>query len=181
MQRKLSRRSPDRYCMLKMRKQNQLRHVTSCRGFEESTKTTVDRLNFPIRSDCEFEYVVVSWLISAPPQALLSGPLIMHALTVSVGYLIPILLCITRVLALSSSTNCPPRNQCDFGRLPGFWRDDEWPQWQVVDSCCRLEDLVGRSLSSPANYSHDEGVKASILIFGDSVERITLHDLCKSS
>ena len=103
----------------------------------------------------------------------------MHALSVFAGHLILILLSVTSVLALSHSTACPPRNQCEFGRLPGFWRDDEWPQWQVVDSCCRLEDLVGRSLSSPANFSHDGEVKASVLIFGDSVERITLHDLCK--
>ncbi|CAL5219581.1 g1441 [Coccomyxa viridis] len=103
----------------------------------------------------------------------------MQARAVSVVYLIPILLSVSRVPALSSSIDCPPRNQCDFGRLPGFWREDEWPQWQVVDSCCRLEDLVGRSLRSPANFSHDDGVKASVLIFGDSVERITLHDLCK--
>lgn len=140
-----------------------------------------DRLISTIRSDCNFESVLLSWLASPSHQAFPSGPLTMHALMVSVGYLIPILLCVTRLSAITSSTNCPPRNQCDFGRLPGFWREDKLPQWQVVDSCCRLEDLVGRSLSSPANYSHDEGVKASILIFGDSVERITLHDLCKSS
>lgn len=105
---------------------------------------------------------------------------VMHVTSVLACSLILVLASVARVLAVSpSSTNCPPRNQCDFGRLPGFWRDNEWPQWQVVDSCCRLEDLVGRSLSSPANFSHGGSVKASILIFGDSVERITLHDLCE--
>lgn len=77
-----------------------------------------------------------------------------------------------------NNSTCPPRNRCEFGKLPGYWREDEWPQWQVVDACCRLKDLVGRSLSSPATFSHDEGVRARILIFGDSVDRITLHDLC---
>lgn len=78
-----------------------------------------------------------------------------------------------------SGTICQPRESCDFGIIPGYWRDNEWPQWQVVDACCRLEDLVGRSLTSPATFSNDEGWKTSVLIFGDSVERITLHDLCK--
>ena len=105
---------------------------------------------------------------------------VMHVTGVLACSLILVLVSIASVLAVSpSSIDCPPRNQCDFGRIPGFWRDNEWPQWQVVDSCCRLEDLVGRSLSSPANFSHDDSVKASILIFGDSVERITLHDLCE--
>jgi len=105
---------------------------------------------------------------------------VMHVTSVLACSLIVVLFSVAHVLAVSPSTiDCPPRNQCDFGRLPGFWRDNEWPQWQVVDSCCRLEDLVGRSLSSPANFSHDDSVKASILIFGDSVERITLHDLCE--
>ncbi len=85
--------------------------------------------------------------------------------------------CAQAVLLINST--CQPRNRCEFGNLPGYWREDEWPQWQVVDACCRLEDLVGRTLNLPANLSHDQTVRASILIFGDSVERITLHDLCE--
>ncbi len=132
-----------------------------------------------IRADCDIESAVPAWAHQDHIRTLSLELLDMQARAVSVVYLIPILLSVSRVPALSSSIDCPPRNQCDFGRLPGFWREDEWPQWQVVDSCCRLEDLVGRSLRSPANFSHDDGVKASVLIFGDSVERITLHDLCR--
>ena len=77
-----------------------------------------------------------------------------------------------------SSATCPPRETCDFGSLPGYWRENETPPWQLVDTCCQLDDVVRRSFTSPASLAHVGHAKASILIFGDSVERITLHDLC---
>ena len=48
-----------------------------------------------------------------------------------------------------------------------------------MDECCRLEDLISKLLAHPANFTYDEHVEASVLIFGDSVERFTLHDLCE--
>ena len=90
------------------------------------------------------------------------------------------LLLLAYLLGVSSSDIiCPSRKSCDFGNLPGYWRDNEWPQWQLVDECCQLEDLISRSLAHPANFTYDEHVGASVLIFGDSVERYTLHDLCE--
>ena len=84
------------------------------------------------------------------------------------------------LLGVSSSDDiCRSRKICDFGNLPGYWRDNEWPQWQLVDERCQLEDLISRSLAHPANFTYDESVEASVLIFGDSVERYTLHDLCE--
>ena len=79
----------------------------------------------------------------------------------------------------SSDIICRSRKSCDFGNLPGYWRDNEWPQWQTVDECCQLEDLISKTLAHPANFTYDEYVEASVLIFGDSVERYTLHDLCE--
>ena len=84
------------------------------------------------------------------------------------------------LLGVSSSDDiCRSRKTCDYGNLPGYWRDNEWPQWQLVDECCQLEDLISRSLAHPANFTYDVSVEASVLIFGDSVERYTLHDLCE--
>ena len=80
---------------------------------------------------------------------------------------------------LSNDVVCRSRESCDFGNIPGYWRDNEWPQWQAVDECCRLEDLISKLLAHPANFTYDEHVEASVLIFGDSVERFTLHDLCE--
>lgn len=75
---------------------------------------------------------------------------------------------------------CRNRRSCAFGGLPGLWREDESPQWQTLDPCCQLQDLVGITQQAPAAYNstHDEDTAVRVLIFGDSVERITLHDLC---
>lgn len=76
---------------------------------------------------------------------------------------------------------CRDKGACDFGIFPGLWREQGEPQWQVINLCCQLRDLVGDALRAPAdwNSTHDEKPAVSILIFGDSVERIALHDLCE--
>ncbi len=100
----------------------------------------------------------------------------------SVVFLLTASLLLAYLLGVSSSDIIRrSRKSCDFGNLPGYWRDNECPQWQLVDECCQLEDLISKSLAHPANFSYDEYVQASVLIFGDSVERYTLHDLCELS
>jgi hypothetical protein len=75
---------------------------------------------------------------------------------------------------------CDSRSICDYGVLPGVWKEQGTPQWELVSQCCKLRDLVGEALQAPAdwNSTHDGEPAVRILIFGDSVERITLHDLC---
>ncbi len=91
-----------------------------------------------------------------------------------------LLLFVLASAAVSDATTLECQNDCDYGILPGLWRDQGKPQWQLVSQCCQLRDLVGEARHAPAdwNSTEDEDPAVRILIFGDSVERITLHDLC---
>jgi hypothetical protein len=81
----------------------------------------------------------------------------------------------------SASAACPARRDCQFGELPGYYNAGS--AWQVVgaSSCCSLADHVGAALAAPLGTSNSSATAAevSVLIFGDSVERITLHDVCE--
>ena len=96
-----------------------------------------------------------------------------------------LMLVATTVLTLADiktdPSTCRDRGMCDFGVLPGLWKEQGAPQWQLVNRCCQLRDLVGEALRATAdwNSTHDGNPTVRILIFGDSVERIALHDMCE--
>ena len=80
------------------------------------------------------------------------------------------------LLILSLSVAAATDAICDYGLLPGFYRDN---RWQAVDSACPLEGYVEVALKAQPSTHNISGYDVSVLIFGDSVERITLHDLCE--
>ncbi|KAK9866804.1 hypothetical protein WJX84_006515 [Apatococcus fuscideae] len=74
--------------------------------------------------------------------------------------------------------------RCEFGELPGRWTGNP-PVWQPLDTGCQLQEFLEPLLTkaaqpadplSPAALSSSR--KTRILIFGDSVDRMTVNDTC---
>ncbi|KAK9817542.1 hypothetical protein WJX74_002185 [Apatococcus lobatus] len=74
-------------------------------------------------------------------------------------------------------------SRCEFGELPGRWTGNP-PVWQPVDAACRLQDHLQGLIANTAQPSDGPAPagqaqrKLHILIFGDSVDRMTVNDTC---
>ncbi len=89
----------------------------------------------------------------------------------------------SRLLAPSCSMRgaaCAGALRCEYGELPGRWTGNP-PVWQPVDASCHLQDhlqLLLAKAAEPVDPSSPSSSKLHILVFGDSVDRMTVNDTC---
>ena len=72
----------------------------------------------------------------------------------------------------------PRRPFCQYGTLPGRWLKGDFGEgWNVYSPECQLQNFLG-SPGPPELEPGDVGEEVGILLFGDSVDRFVVRDIC---
>ncbi len=90
--------------------------------------------------------------------------------------------CSSTVTCLDSceTQSLPRKPACQYGTLPGRWiQGDLGAGWNVYEPTCQLQNLLGGP-SLPVRQIGAPGSEAGILLFGDSVDRFIIRDVCQS-
>ncbi len=72
----------------------------------------------------------------------------------------------------------PRKPVCQSGILPGRWLRGEFGEgWNVYDPACQLQNFLGTA-SGPEKDAEKLGDEVGVLLFGDSVDRFIVRDIC---
>ncbi len=79
-----------------------------------------------------------------------------------------------------AASTSPRKVKCQYGTLPGRWlKGDLGDGWNVYNPECQLQNYLG-SPSGPEEFLETLGDEAGILLFGDSVDRYMVNDICNN-